>query len=90
MTLRMYADMKGWPLERVSVSITRTKDYPDDCEHCEEGRKIDVFHRAITIEGALDADQRARMMAIADKCPVHQTLEAGARVQTVEKPVKST
>ncbi|MEH6490040.1 bifunctional alpha/beta hydrolase/OsmC family protein [Hyphomonas oceanitis] len=90
MTLRMYADRKGWPLDRVSVSITRTRDYPDDCEHCEEGRKIDVFHRAITIEGDLDADQRARMMDIADKCPVHQTLEAGARVQTVENPMKST
>lgn len=90
MTLRMYADRKGWPLERVSVSITRIKDYPDDCVHCEEGRKIDTFNRAITIEGALDADQRARLMDIADKCPVHETLEAGAQVRTVEIPMKST
>ena len=90
MTLRMYADRKGWPLDRVSVSITHGKDYVDDCLHCEEGRKIDVFDRAITIEGDLDADQRARMMEIADKCPVHQTLEAGGHVRTVETPAKST
>ena len=90
MTLRMYADRKGWPLDRVSVSITHGKDYVDDCLHCEEGRKIDVFDRAITIEGDLDAAQRARMMEIADKCPVHQTLEAGGHVRTVETPAKST
>ena len=90
MTLRMYADRKGWPLERVSVSITHNKDYVDDCLHCEEGRKIDVFDRAITIEGDLDAGQRARLMEIADKCPVHQTLEVGGHVRTVETPVKST
>ena len=90
MTLRMYAERKGWPLERVSVSITHSKDYVDDCLHCEEGRKIDVFDRAITIEGNLNADQRARMMEIADKCPVHQTLEAGGHVRTVETPTKST
>ncbi|WP_340692178.1 bifunctional alpha/beta hydrolase/OsmC family protein [Hyphomonas sp.] len=90
MTLRMYAERKGWPLERVSVSITHSKDYVDDCQHCEEGRKIDVFDRAITIEGDLDGDQRARLMQIADKCPVHQTLEAGAQVRTVESPTKST
>ena len=90
MTLRMYAERKGWPLERVSVSITHSKDYVDDCLHCEEGRKIDVFDRAITIEGNLNADQRARMMEIADKCPVHQTLEAGGHVRTVETPAKST
>lgn len=90
MTLRMYADRKGWPLERVSVSITHSKDHVDDCLHCEEGRKIDVFDRAITIEGDLDAAQRARLMEIADKCPVHQTLEAGGHVRTVETPTKST
>jgi uncharacterized OsmC-like protein/alpha/beta superfamily hydrolase len=90
MTLRMYADRKGWPLEHVSVAISHSKDHIDDCLHCEEGRRIDVFDRAITIEGDLDAEQRARMMEIADKCPVHQTLEAGGHVRTVETPPKST
>lgn len=90
MTLRMYADRKGWPLERVSVAISHGKDHAQDCLNCEDAGRIDVFDRAITIEGDLDPTQRARMMEIADKCPVHRTLEAGGHVRTVETPPKST
>ncbi|MEL7482527.1 MAG: OsmC family protein, partial [Pseudomonadota bacterium] len=82
MTLRMYADRKGWPVERVTTTVTHAKDYADDCDHCEDGRKVDVFERTIKIDGDLDADQHARMIEIADKCPVHRTLEGTAHIRT--------
>ncbi|MEL6323063.1 MAG: bifunctional alpha/beta hydrolase/OsmC family protein [Pseudomonadota bacterium] len=82
MTLRMYADRKGWPVERVTTTVTHAKDYADDCDHCEDGRNVDVFERTIKIDGDLDADQHARMIEIADKCPVHRTLEGTAHIRT--------
>lgn len=82
MTLRIYAERKGWPLERVSVALSHSKDYADDCEHCEEGRKIDIFERTITIDGPLDDEQRQKLLEIADKCPVHRTLEEQVHVRT--------
>lgn len=82
MTMRMYADRKKWPVDKLSVSVTHAKDYADDCEHCEQDRKIDIFERTIHIEGDLDDAQHARMLEIADKCPVHRTLESAAHVRT--------
>lgn len=82
MTLRLYADRKGWPLEKVSVALSHSKDYADDCEHCEEGRKSDIFERTITVDGPLDEEQRQRLLEIADKCPVHRTLEEKVHVRT--------
>jgi uncharacterized OsmC-like protein len=86
MTLRLYAEHKRLPLERVSVTLTHGKIHAADCEDCEtrEG-KIDRIERAITIEGDLDADQRKRLMEIADKCPVHRTLESEIDIRTVEQ-----
>lgn len=86
MTLRMYASRKKWPLEHVTVAISHTKDYTDDCEHCiqEDGRKIDIFTREITIKGDLDSEQRQRLLEIADRCPVHRTLEETSLVKTHE------
>lgn len=75
MTIRMYARRKGWPLTGVSVDISHGKAHVD-------GAKIDQFNRRITLEGDLDEAQRARLLEIADKCPVHKTLEAGAKVTT--------
>lgn len=85
MTLRMYANRKKWPLEHVSVAVTHTKDYTDDCEHCDEGegRKIDIFSREIRIKGELDDRQRQRLMEIADRCPVHKTLEETSEIRTI-------
>ncbi|WP_121064294.1 bifunctional alpha/beta hydrolase/OsmC family protein [Chachezhania antarctica] len=84
MTIRMYARRKGWPLTHVSVDICHDKAHAQDADGETPGTKIDHFDRRIRLEGDLDADQRARLMEIADKCPVHKTLEAGARVVTRE------
>ena len=75
MTIRMYARRKEWPLDSVHVDISHNKRHID-------GEKIDVFTRAISLTGDLSDDQRARLLEIADKCPVHKTLEAGAHVET--------
>ena len=82
MTMRMYANRKNWPLDTVKVTLRHEKDYADDCEHCEEGRKVDIFHRDIEISGDLDEAQRARLIEIADKCPVHRTLHEPVVVRT--------
>ncbi|MBT4741548.1 MAG: OsmC family protein, partial [Rhodospirillaceae bacterium] len=83
MTLRMYANRKRLPLDKVSVLLSHTKIHADDCADCEtkEG-KIDEITREITITGDLDDDQRARLLEIADKCPVHRTLEREVKVRT--------
>ncbi len=82
MTIRMYARRKGWPLTHVSVDISHDKVHAQDAETSNEVR-IDSFRREVRLEGDLDADQRKRLMEIADKCPVHKTLEKGAKVETI-------
>ena len=83
MTMRMYADRKSLPLERVTVTLKHSKIHAEDCAECEtrEGM-LDQIDRVISIEGALDADQRKRLMEIADKCPVHRTLTSEIRIVT--------
>jgi putative redox protein len=83
MTLRMYADLKGIPLERVSVELEHDKIHAADCAECatREG-KIDRIDRLITLEGELDAQQRAKLLEIADKCPVHRTLHSEILIKT--------
>ncbi|MES0808026.1 bifunctional alpha/beta hydrolase/OsmC family protein [Roseibium sp. SCPC15] len=93
MTLRMYADRKGLPVERIGTQVLHGKVHASDCEDCSEdqkakGGRIDRFERLITIDGDLDASTRSRMLEIADKCPVHKTLEAGAAVVTREVPIE--
>jgi uncharacterized OsmC-like protein len=87
MTMRLYADHKKLPLDRVSVSLTHAKIHAQDCEECEtkEG-KIDRIDRAITMTGSLSDEQRARLMEIADKCPVHRTLHSEINIRTKEQP----
>jgi len=82
MTIRMYARRKGWPLESVSVDVSHDKVHAQDAGG-NGAPKIDGFHRVITLTGDLDAKQRARLLEIADKCPVHRTLEASSEVTTV-------
>jgi len=87
MTLRLYADRKKLPLTRVEVRLRHGSIYATDCAECEtkEGM-IDRIERAITLEGDLDAGQRAQLMDIADKCPVHRTLKSEIDIRTVEAP----
>ncbi|MEM6679879.1 MAG: bifunctional alpha/beta hydrolase/OsmC family protein [Pseudomonadota bacterium] len=85
MTIRMYARRKQIPLASVSVDVTHDKVHATDCEGCEEApRKIDLFRRTLHLKGALSDADRAKLVAIADRCPVHRTLEAGARVETID------
>jgi uncharacterized OsmC-like protein/alpha-beta hydrolase superfamily lysophospholipase len=87
MTLRLYADGKKLPLKRVSVRLTHNKIHAEDCLSCEtkEGM-VDRIDRTITFEGALDAEQRKRLLEIADKCPVHRTLKSEIDIRTFERP----
>lgn len=84
MTIRMYARRKGWPLSHVSVDVTHDKVHAQDAGQTNggPGEKIDRFTRLVRLEGDLSDDQRARLMEIADKCPVHRTLERGVRIET--------
>jgi uncharacterized OsmC-like protein/pimeloyl-ACP methyl ester carboxylesterase len=83
MTLRMYADQKKWPLDTVRVDLKHDKVHAADCAECEtrDGR-VDSIERVLHIEGALDAAQRARLVEIADKCPVHRTLHSEVLIHT--------
>jgi uncharacterized OsmC-like protein/pimeloyl-ACP methyl ester carboxylesterase len=83
MTMRLYADRRTLPMERVTVTLKHSKIHARDCEECEtrEGM-LDQIERVIGIEGALDAEQRKRLMEIADKCPVHRTLTSEIRIVT--------
>ncbi len=83
MTLRMYADRKGWPLESVITALEHKKIHADACEDCEtKGGKLDEISREIEIRGPLDDEQRKRLLEIADRCPVHRTLHAEIKVRT--------
>ncbi|UGA45381.1 bifunctional alpha/beta hydrolase/OsmC family protein [Bradyrhizobium quebecense] len=83
MTMRMYADRKSLPVDRITVTLQHNKIYAKDCEECEtRDGMLDQIDRVIRIEGDLDADQRKRLMEIADKCPVHKTLTSEVRIVT--------
>jgi len=88
MTIRLYAEFKKIPLANVSVRLNHEKKiHTKDCEDCaDKVTKVDHIERAITLEGPLDAAQRAKLMEIADKCPVHQTLTSKIDIHTVERP----
>ncbi len=81
MTIRMYARRKGWPLTGISVDVCHDKVHAQDAGLVSDG-KVDLFRRKIRLEGPLDQTQRARLLEIADKCPVHRTLEGSAQITT--------
>jgi putative redox protein len=83
MTLRMYADRKGWPLEGVEVRLRHQQVHAKDCEDCESDTgKVSVIDREIALSGPLDAEQRQRLLEIADKCPVHRTLRGEIKIRS--------
>jgi uncharacterized OsmC-like protein/alpha-beta hydrolase superfamily lysophospholipase len=87
MTLRLYAERKALPLERVTVRLNHSRIHAADCADCEtKDGMLDRIERAITLRGALDAEQRRRLLEIADKCPVHRTLTSEIDIRTVEEP----
>lgn len=86
MTIRMYADRKKWPLTHVSVSLRHDKVHAADCADCEtRDGKVDEISREIDLIGDLDDEQRARLMEISEKCPVHRTLHSEIKIRTRPK-----
>jgi len=83
MTVRLYAQRKGWPLERAEVQLRHDRTHAQDAAACEEQDvRMERITRTLTLHGPLDADQRAKLLAIAERCPVHRTLSEGARITT--------
>ena len=83
MTVGMYARKKNWPLERVTVWLRHSKVYAADCSECETGEgMIERIERDVRVEGPLSAEQRSRLLEIANKCPVHRTLTSGIDIRT--------
>ena len=87
MTLRLYAEKKGIELGRISVEVSHAKIHSRDCVECDHARqqsntRIDQFSRSISIEGGAPDGMEAKLLEIADKCPVHKTLEASSVVAT--------
>ena len=83
MTIRMYANRKGLPLTRVTVTLRHSKMHAQDCADCETTQgKIDLIERDVTLEGDLDDAERQRLLEIADKCPVHRTLTSENVIRT--------
>ena len=83
MTVAMYARRKRWPLEAVTVRLRHSKIHAADCEACEtKDARIDQIERDIELTGVLSEDQRARLLEIANKCPVHRTLTSKIHIQT--------
>jgi putative redox protein len=86
MTVRMYANRKGWPLERVRVTLRHSRIHAEDCADCETKKGfISQIDRDIELIGELDDTQRERLMAIAERCPVHQTLTSEVHITTTAR-----
>jgi putative redox protein len=85
MTIRMYADRRGWPLEGVTVRLTHSRLHAQDCQQCDaEDVGMDMLTRSIELSGELTEEQRARLQRVADRCPVGQTLARGVSVVAAE------
>ncbi len=83
MTIRMYANRKQWPLEHVSVELSHQRKHGEDCEECDSpDQKIEIINRTLKFKGDLSQEQIERLTEIADKCPVHKTLESDLRIKT--------
>jgi len=84
MTLALYARRKEWPLQAVTVRLEHSRIHAQDCAECEtKDGKLDRIDREITLEGKLSDEQKARLMEIADRCPVHRTLTSEISIRSV-------
>lgn len=85
MTLRMYADRKGWPLEGATIQLRSGRSHELDCEECPT-EKVGIGHiqRRLELSGPITDEQRQRLLSIADRCPIKQTLEQGIRVEAAD------
>lgn len=83
MTIQMYARRKDWEVENVTCNVNYSKEHALDCENCEEdSAKIDTFGREIKLKGNLSEEQKKKLLEIADKCPVHRTLQTDTQIKT--------
>ncbi len=84
MTVRMYAERKGWPLREVEVRLSHAHIHAKDCSDCEtrEGH-LDEIRAEVRLVGELDSSQRARLLEIAGRCPVHRTLVSEIKIRTL-------
>lgn len=87
MTLRLYANKKQWPLKKAKVLLRHTKIHAEDCAECEEESGfIETITRELELIGDLDEKQRARLLEISERCPVHRTLTKDLKVTTTLRP----
>lgn len=90
MTVRMYADRKGWPLESATVHLKHEKIHARDCEECEtENGKIDRIGMDIELAGPLEDEQKTKLLEIAEKCPVHRTLDSETVIEILPSGEKA-
>ena len=83
MTIALYARRKGWPLNGVTVRLRHSRVHAEDCAECETKQgMLDRIEREIAVTGELTEEQRARLLEIADKCPVHRTLTSEINIRT--------
>jgi putative redox protein len=83
MTLKMYADHKGWPLEDVYLELRHNKRHDEDCENCKDPKsKIDIIEKELIIKGDLSQEQLDKLLEISKKCPVHRTLEGDIKIKS--------
>jgi putative redox protein len=82
MTLGLYARRKQWPLERAVVRLRHAKVHAADCAECDKGAMLDHIDCEIELHGTLTGEQRATLLEIANKCPVHRTLTSNIGIST--------
>ncbi|HEV2672823.1 MAG TPA: OsmC family protein [Gemmatimonadales bacterium] len=81
MTIALYARQQQWPLERVEVRLRHSRNHAQDCADCmQQDTKLDRIDTEIKLDGALSAEQRAKLLGVGQRCPVHRTLTSGIHV----------